>query len=68
MAWDLHVWTGVTYALTLEHPTQAPITIRGTIDDSDPEKAMRRALREAEKGYPRFGWSSMSLFVDKAGK
>ena len=57
----------MTYALTFEHDTKPTFTIRGSLTGTDPEMALRKALRIAEggkQGKPPRGWTSLCLVVE----
>ena len=53
----------MTYALTLEHDTKPTVTVRGGTDDPSETKALNKALRAAERAYPRFVWSSLCFVL-----
>jgi len=53
------------YALTLEHDTKPTITVRGATEDLSEATALNKALREAERLYPRFAWTSFCFVVEK---
>ncbi|HZM28286.1 MAG TPA: hypothetical protein VFB89_13140 [Gemmatimonadales bacterium] len=49
----------VTYAVTFEFETRAPLTHRGTIGGSSAATCVARATREAQKALRPVAWSSM---------
>jgi len=56
----------LTFTVTLERRTGAPVTVRGDCSVDSPVSAARQALRCAERAYPHFKWDSFCLVVERA--
>ena len=55
----------LSYALTFEHDLKPPETVRGDSLTDDADLALKRALRAAEKAFPKYRWSSLVVVLEK---
>jgi hypothetical protein len=53
------------YAVTFEYQSDAPETIRGEIDVSNPSLGVRRAFEAAKRAYPHRRWSSVVVLLER---
>ena len=49
----------VSYSVTFEFPSRAPVTHRGTVEGSAAATCVARATRTAQKAVRPVAWSSM---------
>jgi hypothetical protein len=56
-----------TVAVTFESPeTQAPQTVRVSVEAGSPSTAASRAIREARKALPKRRWEYLSILMERA--
>ena len=53
------------YAVTFEYQLDAPETVRGEIDVSNPSLGVRRAFEAAKRAYPHRRWSSVVVLLER---
>jgi hypothetical protein len=61
------VKTTVFYAVTFEHPTNAPLTVSGSICASNPARTAYLAVKDARSRANGIRWSSLVVLIDKTG-
>ena len=55
------------YAVTFEHPTNAPLTVSGSIQASNPARSVYLAVRDARSRAKGVRWNSLVVLIDKDG-
>lgn len=55
------------YAVTFEHPINAPVTVTGMVQASNPARSAYLCVREARSRAKGIRWSSLSVLIDKTG-
>jgi hypothetical protein len=54
------------YHVTFEYALEAPDTVRGEIEVSNPSQGVRRAFEAAKKANPGRQWSSVVVLLERA--
>jgi hypothetical protein len=53
------------YSLTFEFATDKPLTMKGTVEASNPATAAARAVRAAQDAYPKTRWQSIVVVLER---
>jgi hypothetical protein len=57
----------INYAVTFESNALPPVTIRGTIQASNPARSVYLAVKDARSQAKGIRWSSLSVLLSKDG-
>ena len=58
----------IAYAVTFEQGTQAPVTVRGEILGSTPQRSAYLAIRDARTRAKGQRWTSLVCLLEKRGR